>query len=169
MKHIWRETKWRKFLDENWTIRKTGIYLRFDKSVDPDVKKCYMAFVKWLRKEFVFPLRLNVYVKDTYFIKARDGDMVVGTFWRPPIGDSYPYMRLAVGDYTELVSERGSENAMWALLECFAHEMTHYFQCINDLDLTLIGEERQAKRYSIMILEEYDQYLDSLGLSLMDQ
>jgi hypothetical protein len=36
-----------------------------------------------------------------------------------------------------------------------AHELTHYFQWLNQLDLTLIGEERQAKRYAHLIVEDY--------------
>lgn len=130
--------------------------MRIDKDVDATVRVFCLDFAKWLRKEFRFPVRVNVYVKKDYRIKAKDGDMVVGTFWRPAENSSYPYIRLATGDYYELVEDRGEENAMWAILASFAHELTHYYQHINDLQLTLIGEERQANAYTKRILKAYD-------------
>ncbi|MBO5396113.1 MAG: hypothetical protein J6A97_04445 [Clostridia bacterium] len=109
-----------------------------------------------MRKEFEFPLRVNVYVKGDYRIKAKDGDMVVGTCWKPADFSAYPYIRLATGDYNELVDERGEDGAMWAILASFSHELTHYYQYINNLQLTLVGEERQAHAYVNRILEAYD-------------
>lgn len=45
--------------------------------------------------------------------------------------------------------------ALAATLSTIAHELTHYFQWINSLQLTPIGEERQAARYAGYILDEY--------------
>ncbi|EOO25981.1 hypothetical protein ICM_00435 [Bacillus cereus BAG1X2-3] len=38
-----------------------------------------------------------------------------------------------------------------------AHELTHYFQWINDIKLTRIGYERQATTYSGYIIDEYKE------------
>ncbi|MCE0554415.1 hypothetical protein LQK80_24240 [Bacillus thuringiensis] len=38
-----------------------------------------------------------------------------------------------------------------------AHELTHYFQWINDIRLTRIGYERQATAYSGYIIDEYKE------------
>ena len=97
-----------------------------------------------------------VYIKNSFKITAMDGDKVVGTFWR--IEDNYtiePYIRVAAGDYKDLCSKWGKDNALTAILVTMAHELTHYFQWINSLHLTLIGEERQATKYARYILDEY--------------
>ncbi len=157
--HIWYSDKWKKYINSHDPAIKKGLHMRMDRSIDPEVRMFFLDFAKWLRREFVFPIRVNVYVKADYRIKAKDGDMVVGTMWRPEDANSYPYIRLAAGDYHELVDERGEEQAMWAILASFAHELTHYYQYINHLQLTLTGEERQAEAYTKRILEAYDLYL----------
>lgn len=137
-----------------------GLRMHFQPGVDAEVRVFLLDFARWLRREFLFPLRLNVYVKKARRIKAMDADLVVGTTWRPASYDQAPYIRLATGDYEELVAERGKENAKWALLHTFAHELTHYYQHINDLRLTPRGEERQATIYAGYILSDYAETLD---------
>ena len=46
-------------------------------------------------------------------------------------------------------------NAIATILQVIAHEITHYYQWINALQLTEIGRERQANQYSRYILDEY--------------
>lgn len=166
MKHIWHSDQWKKHINPNDSTIQRGFHLHFEKGVDESVRIFCRSFAKWLRTEFRFPLRLNVYIKSDYRIKAKDGEAVVGTMWRPEdydfLKNGYPYIRLAVGDYCELVEERGEEQAMWAILATFAHELTHYYQYINDLPLTEIGEERQASAYVNRILQAYDAYLGEI-------
>lgn len=138
-----------------------GLRLRCDKNVDPEVRTFCKDFTKWLRKEYFFPVRVPVYIKADYRIKAKDGEMVVGTFFRPYDYHTEPYARIATGDYQELVRKQGKEYAMWAILSSIAHELTHYFQYVNSVILTRIGEERQATMYSRYILSEYDAYLNN--------
>ena len=149
----------------NWMARippesMNGLRVRVQNGVDPAVRGACLDFARWLRTEFPFPLRLNVYIKRDYRIRAMDGDMVVGTIWQPDNLSEYPYIRLAAGDYTELVEARGDDEAMWAILRSFAHEIVHYFQHINGVQLTLRGEEIQASRGAEYILEMYDAYLN---------
>jgi len=155
-RHIWYCNDWEKYIKSDDVMLKKGLRLHINSDVDSAVRLFISDFAKWLRKEFEFPLRVNVYVKASYRIKAKDGDMVVGTCWRPDDYSSYPYIRLATGDYNELVEERGEEGAMWAILASFSHELTHYYQHINNLQLTLVGEERQAQAYANRILDAYD-------------
>ena len=63
--HLWQREEWKKnnaFFGEN---RKTGIHFIFDKGCDPEVKLAVMKFARWLRHEFEFPSRLNVYLKQS--------------------------------------------------------------------------------------------------------
>lgn len=86
-----------------------------------------------------------------------DGDIAVGTFFEPAAYSITPYIRAAVGDYDELLASHGRDNAVATILMVIAHEMTHYFQWINDITITEIGRERQASRYARLILDEYAQ------------
>lgn len=67
------------------------------------------------------------------------------------------YIRVAAGDYNELLNKRGKDNALTAILGSITHELTHYYQRINGIKLTAVGEERQAKAYVDYILDEYSQ------------
>lgn len=155
MSYIWCLNNWEEYINTTEQGHRSGLRMHYEKGVHPEVRTALSRFADWLRNEFTFPLRVNVYVKESRRIKAMDGELVVGTTWRPVGYDSLPYIRLATGDYFELVSERGKTRAIIAILHTFAHELTHYFQHINNLELTAIGEERQATVYANYILSEY--------------
>ena len=59
-----------------------------------------------------------------------------------------PYIRVAAGDYLDLCEKWGKDSALTAILLTIGHELTHYFQWINALELTPIGMERQATKYA---------------------
>lgn len=155
--HIWTFEKWKKYINVDENGHRFGLRLRFDKGVDTEVKRACKEFAKWLRIEYVFPKRVVVYIKSSCQIKALDGELVSGTFFGPYDYCHEPYIRIATGDYSELLNELGKDNALAAILYSLAHELTHYFQWINHLSLTEIGEERQAKFYSKYIIREYSE------------
>jgi hypothetical protein len=112
--------------------------------------------VAFLRKEYFFPLRVVAYIKNKKKIRAMDGDLVYGTFWS--MEDDYtvePYIRVAAGDYLDLCDRWGKDSALTAILLTIGHELTHYFQWINALELTPIGMERQATKYARYVLDDY--------------
>lgn len=150
---IWTTTKWKKYYNNR--PHRCGLRVRFDKDVDPEVKRAIKDCISWLRSEYIFPKRVRVYIKADRRIKAQRGDLVCGTFWRPADRGVEPYIRIATGDYRELLVERGKDNALAAILWALFHELTHYFQWLNDLDLTYIGEERQATNYANNMLGMY--------------
>ena len=148
--HIWTEVKWKKHLNEN---NRTGLRLRFENGVNTEVKRACMEFCQWLRKEYYFPQRVVIYFKKSEKIKAQDGDMVSATFLGPYDRNLEPYIRVSTGDYEEILARRGKDNALAAILMSVAHELTHYYQWVNDIELTNIGEERQAKNYASFIID----------------
>ena len=98
----------------------------------------------------------NAYIKNKKKIRAMDGDLVYGTFWS--MEDDYtvePYIRVAAGDYLDLCDKWGKDSALTAILLTIGHELTHYFQWINALELTPIGMERQATKYARYVLDDY--------------
>ena len=154
MMHIWTITAWKKNL-QNDTLRRTGLRFRYDRAVPFEVKQAFSHFAIWLRKEYYFPLRVVVYVKGAKTIRTKDGDHVVGSFFEPFSYLDEPYIRIAAGDYNELANHLGKDNALASILLSLAHELTHYYQWINNIQLTPIGRERQANRYAEYIIDEY--------------
>ena len=94
-------------------------------------------------------------MKHSKHIKALEGDMVNGTFFMPLDNLKVPYARVATGFYHDDLLERGKDNSLASVLLTIDHELTHYFQWINNIQLTEIGEERQATIYARLILDEY--------------
>lgn len=89
-----------------------------------------------------------------------NGEMVYATFFRPYHIYDEPYIRVAAGGYEEFSESREKDNELAGYLESIAHELTHYFQWLNGIELTVIGEERQASRYAKIILSQYAQTRD---------
>ncbi|MBO4872930.1 MAG: hypothetical protein J5496_05910 [Lachnospiraceae bacterium] len=158
---IWNSREWMENRYICSSDRRTGLRLRCEKKINPEVKDSFVKLVKWIRDRFFFPIRIPVYVKCSERIRARDGDLCVGIFFRPDNFITEPYISIATGDFEKLVSERGISQAKIAILLPLLHELTHYFQWINSVALTPVGEERQATRYAQSLMEEY---LDDLGL-----
>lgn len=154
--HIWTRVDWKNYLPEDGK-RRTGLRFRYEPSVDPEVKQACKEFANWLRSEYDFPLRVPVYVKGQKILRTMDGEGAVGTFFEPFAYSDEPYIRIATGDYEALKAKRGKDNALASILDSIAHELTHYYQWINQIPLTPIGAERQAARYACFILDEYAQ------------
>ncbi len=152
--HIWTANDWKTNLEKN-ALRREGVRFRYEKDVDPEVKRACSQFANWLRTQYYFPLRVSVYVKGTKTISTKDGEIVVGSFFEPFSYLDEPYIKIATGDYDELSSELGVDNALASILLTLAHELTHYYQWINNIQLTPIGRERQATRYANYIIDEY--------------
>ena len=155
---IWTTKRWQRYY--NLQPHRSGLRVRYEKEVDPEVKRAINDFVCWLRTEYVFPMRVIMYIKAARRIKAIDGDMVCGTCFRPTDRNNEPYIRISTGDYPELLKKRGKDNALASILYTISHELTHYFQWLNDLELTLVGEERQATNYSSKIISNYAETRD---------
>lgn len=156
--HIWTKRNWEKVLPCS-DIR-SGLRLRFDASVDPDVKNACLKFAKWLRKTYCFPLRVPIYVKSKRVLKTIDGEGAVGTFFEPYDYSFEPYIRIATGDYIELKNSIGKDNALATIIESLSHELTHYFQWINGLQHTPEGSELQAAKCARYIVDEYAMTCD---------
>ena len=151
--NLWEMEKWRDYYRDK-SYRK-GLRIDFDKEVDPEVRRAIKEFASWLRMQYEFPKRVRMYVKSSRRIKARDGDQVCATCFLPYNRDEEPYIRVATGDFAERVVKRGADNALAEILWTVCHELTHYFQWLNDVKLSPIGEERQATNYANRIMDEY--------------
>ncbi|MBO5969747.1 MAG: hypothetical protein J6S14_14740 [Clostridia bacterium] len=139
---------------------RTGLRVRYETNVDDEVKRACKDFANWLRRNFEFPKRVTVYVKAAKVIKSCDGEKVFGTFWGPCNKQDEPYIRIATGDYMELLNKHGKDNALAEILWCMSHELIHYLQWLNDITLTIRGLEKQASYYADWILTQYSNTRD---------
>ena len=153
--NVWTSDAWKKAKDVPWEDCRSGLRFRFDRGVHEEVRNTCMDFGKWLRSEYYFPMRVAVYVKSSIKLRCMDGDWAYGTFFGPFDHRQEPYVRIATGDYLELCAKWDRDRARMVILQCLAHELTHYFQWVNMIKLTEIGEERQATRCARMIIGEY--------------
>lgn len=155
--NIWRSSEWIRNGEVCSQERRRGLRFRFQRDVDNNVRRACIDFGSWLRSEFYFPIRVVIYFKSTQYIKACDGELVSATFFGPFSKIDEPYIKISTGDYHEMIEKRGEDNALVAILRSVIHELTHYFQWINDVRLTEVGSEKQASRYGRKILDEYAQ------------
>jgi predicted ATPase len=131
-----------------------GLRIRCEQGVHPEVKRACLEFAKWLRKEFEFPIRVVVYLKKDYQIKNKfTKELVSATFFAPFDKSEEPYIRIATRDYIELLEENGKDDALASILGSIAHELGHYYQWIDDLEL----DEEEAENESEYMLELYGQ------------
>lgn len=160
MMNLWLQEDWKNYFYEKDNIR-WGIYLRINKEVNDDVRKSLKKFAIWLRNNFEFPIRLPIYVKPTKYIKTRYNDYVVGSFFEPENYFTEPYIKLSTGDYVELLNSIGKDNALASILCTLIHEITHYYQWINRVDMSIDDREKEAEYYGDYILEKYAECVDS--------
>lgn len=132
-----------------------GLILKCEASVDSEVKRACKEFCKWLRKKYDFPMRIPIYLKNEERIKAQDGDLATAIFSGPYYKYQEPYIKIAVGDYHKMLKKIDKDNVLAGYLCSIAHELTHYYQWLNDMELTEKKEERQAIRYSSLIVRKY--------------
>lgn len=127
-------------------IRRSGIRLKIDQEVDPEVRRAIKEFARWLRKQMDFPIRVPIYIKKDYQIKTKSRELVSAIFFEPFSKDVEPYIKVASGEYEELKEEGGQDNALSSILASIAHELAHYFQWIHDktlvVELLEIGQRK---------------------------
>lgn len=151
--HIWEINRWENVF-RNYRTRK-GLRLRFDTEVDPEVKRACKEYINWLKSSYDFPIKVRFYFRSSETIRAADGELVSAIFTMPIDYKHDPYIRIATGDYQDLKKGRGQDNALAAILNSITHELTHYFQWINGIELTARGYEQQAIYYARGIVYEY--------------
>lgn len=133
---------------------RTGITFRFENGVHEDIKFLFLDFAKWLSSNFDFPVRVAVYVKSSETITLRNGNIAWGSFRYFGTYDE-PYIRIPTGDYLHEAERVGNEEAAVAILSSLVHELTHYFQWINQFEQTDRGSEWQANYYRYRIIDLY--------------
>ena len=152
--NIWKSCKHLEYYKFQNNLR-SGLRLRFDKGVDKEVRRACIEFCKWLRENYVFPIRVVIYFKPSEIVLSTTGEEFSALFWGPFDRKMEPYILMATGDLADIELKRGKDNALAAVLCSIAHELTHYFQWVNDIELSDAGKERQANILAKKIIRDY--------------
>ena len=106
------------------TVRK-GLRIRINKS-NAEIANHFKLFAAWLRKHYDFPIRLPVYLSDKKYVVDKEGESCVSIFFAPYDNQVEPYIKIATGDFQDLVEERGKESAVFDILFSFALDIKKY-------------------------------------------
>ena len=142
---------WHVDADEN-----RGVYLHFAKGVDSELKSKIMAFCRWMRKNYVFPVKLVIFISDDpYIVNSQTGEKVSATIFLPD-DKSSPFARISTGNYQKDIEEIDLFSADCNVLASIAHEVTHYFQWLQSENPEL--SEKQAQSKARRIVYKYVDY-----------
>ena len=135
---------------------RTGLRIRGQRG-HPIVREALKRFAGWLRQEYCFPVRVPVYLNQHSHFVTVEGEEVTASFFAPDDQSVEPYIRIATGDYEDLVSELGKNDALASYICSLAHEIIHYQQWIHGGCTSEEGIEEEA----VAILRRYAQTVDA--------
>ncbi|WP_431685640.1 hypothetical protein [Hahella sp. NBU794] len=113
------------------TATRQGLRIKASK-IDPAIRSAFTKFAKWLRQRYSFPVRVPVYLHDKEFVISKNKESCVSIFFAPYSNDVEPYIKIAVGDYSVLLSEHGRDEALFTLLYSMSVEVLKYQKWLVD-------------------------------------
>lgn len=137
---------------KDWIInpRRSGILLRGSR-VDKETRQPFAEFLKWLRTQYEFPVRVPVYLFPSSYLITQDGHEVNGSFVAPFTPSEEPLIRIAAGDLASQIREHGRIEAVGTHLCTLAHECVHYWQWVDTGEIW----ERGVRVKSRGIIDRY--------------
>lgn len=92
--------------------------VRIHPQVHPFLRREVHTFVRWLRANYPFPIRVNVYIPNTKKIRANDGDLCYGRCFVPDDPDDSITIHVA-GGYDYDGDFRALQNYTWEPSSCW--------------------------------------------------
>lgn len=134
-------------------LKNEGISFHYQKGIEADLRKKYISFANWLRKNYIFPIHINVYVLNYERIRLLNGRMAYGSFrW---FEKRAPFIRIPSAIETNLLGEYTKEEIYDQILSSLVHELSHYYQWFLGLEQSNAVSERQANYFRYRIIEKY--------------
>ena len=130
-----------------------GISLRFEKGVESEFRKLCIQFVNWLRKNYSFPVHINIYIKDCEKIRLLGGQLSYGGFRY--FENRAPYIRIPARIAPDIREAYEDIENYYSILGSLVHELTHYYQWVAGLTQTDAVSERQANYFRFRIIERF--------------
>ena len=132
------------------SARKANLSLHFTSFIDTDTKSSICKFVRYLRNEFYFPIRCNVYFCNQEKFRSSKGGYCYGIFYSNDECGGRIYSQIYIP----------ANNLLYQVYHSLCHELTHYFQWyfLDDQNRNDRSLEIQASRYATRILDDYCNY-----------
>ena len=129
---------------------KSNLSLHFASVINSDKKKNICRFVRYLRKEFFFPIKCNVYFCSQEKFHSSKGGYCYGIFYSNDESDGCIYPQIYIPATMDL----------YHVYYSLSHELTHYFQWyfLDDKNKSDRSLEIQASKYATRILKDYCYY-----------
>lgn len=144
---------WQKFEIKSTIYSNKGISFHYEHGIEDELKKTYLSFVRWLRRNYVFPVHLNVYVLNREKVLLRSGKEVYGRFrWFPK---RTPVIHIPSAIEEHLRSEYTDNEIYEQILSSLVHELSHYYQWCLKLEQSDAVSERQANYFRFRIVEKF--------------
>ena len=141
MKDIWKTD----------AVENTSVRLHFSKGVHPQLRKEIMLFLRWIRREYVFPRKIDIQISDEMFVLTFLTDEQVSASIFIPDNERFNVLiRVSTGDYLSTVQNDGYRVAVCSILGSIAHELTHYYQWVKDHDCRFNEAQARAKAVRIV-------------------
>lgn len=130
---------------------KSNLSLRFASAIDHSTKINICKFVRYLRKEFFFPIRCNVYFCNQEKFDSSKGGFCYGIFYSNEESGGRIYPQIYIP----------SKMNLYSVFHSLSHELSHYFQWyfLDDKNKSNRSLEIQASKYATIILEDYCNYV----------
>lgn len=122
----------------------------------PEVRKSYIRFARWIRKEYDFPIRVPVYLLPGEEFVTVEDERAVASFFGPWDRDEEPYIRVATGDYEQLKIDRGRDAALAAMIDSLIRQIIRYHHWVRTGDIPTRVDGRKADR----ILSRYSEVVE---------
>ena len=135
--------------------KRKGLRIRGQRG-HPIVHASLKRFARWLRQEYSFPIRVPVYLNNHRSFITIEDKKASASFFAPYDRNVEPYIRIATGDFDDLVSELGKNNVLASYICSLAHEILHYQQWISNG----YTSERGIVRKAVSLLRRYEQTVD---------
>lgn len=102
---------------------RSGLRIRIHPGVHPFVRRELLTYGRWLRTNYDFPVRVNVYVPNALKILANDGGLCWGRCFWPDDPDAPAVIHVAGG--CRAADKRSLQNHIWATIFTLTHELSH--------------------------------------------
>ena len=129
------------------------VLFHFEKGLDPVLKKKFMLFAAWLRKNYRFPVKLHIYILNTEKVRLRSGKTAYGSFrW---FQKRTPSIQIPAAVESQLLTVCSLNEIHEMIMSSLVHELSHYYQWVSGAEQSNAVSERQANYYRYRILERF--------------
>ena len=147
-----KKNLWERFEKKNCPTETAKIRLHVERGIDKELRHKFIVLSKRLRKNYVFPTQLSIYIVNSEKVTLLSGKMAYGSFrW---FTNRTPRIKIPAAYEKAELEKYGKDELDIMILSSLIHELTHYFQYCEKAEQSKAASERQANHYRYLILEK---------------